>query len=74
MLHTLDMSDEIFRVGPEAHPELAGPPKPDAPIAKWCAKVGGSGYGLAIRVHSLAPYLANAEEFACGWWAGTSCS
>lgn len=63
VLHTMDMSDEIFRVGPEAHLELVGPLKPEAPIATWAAKVGGgSGYGLAIQVHSLDPYLANAEK------------
>jgi len=42
---------------------LVGPLKLDAPFAKWSAKVGGgSGYGLAIQVHSLASYLANAEK------------
>lgn len=62
LLEGINMDDETFRVGPEAHLELVGALKPEAPIAKWTAKVGGGGgYGLAIQVPALGPFLERAE-------------
>lgn len=63
LLEGIGMDDETFRVGPEAHLELVGALKPEAPIAKWAAKVGGGGgYGLAIQVPALGPFLERAES------------
>ncbi|WP_040320001.1 hypothetical protein [Aeromicrobium marinum] len=63
LLEDIGMDDETFRVGAEVHLELVGALKPEAPIAAWTAKVGGGGgYGLAIQVSDLAPFLANAEK------------
>lgn len=63
LLEGIGMDDETFRVGPEAHLELVGALTAEAPIAKWTAKVGGGGgYGLAIQVPELAPFLARAES------------
>lgn len=62
LLEGINMDDETFRVGPEAHLELVGALTPEAPIATWCEKVGGGGgYGLAIQVPDHAPFLAAAE-------------
>ncbi len=61
LLEGINMDDETFRVGPEAHLELVGALTPEAPIAKWCEKVGGGGgYGLAIQVPALGPLLERA--------------
>jgi len=63
LLEEMNMDDDTFRVGAETHLELVGPLKPEAPIAKWCAKVGGGGgYGLAIQVGDHAPYRARIEQ------------
>ena len=63
LLEGIGMDDETFRVGPEAHLELVGALKPEAPTAKWCEKVGGGGgYGLAIQVPALGPFLERAES------------
>ncbi|MGJ9422582.1 hypothetical protein [Aeromicrobium sp. CF3.5] len=63
LLEGIGMDDETFRVGPEAHLELVGALTPEAPIAKWCEKVGGGGgYGLAIQVPALGPFLERAES------------
>ena len=63
LLEGIGMDDETIRIGPEAHLELVGALTPDAPIAKWTAKVGGGGgYGLAIQVPGLAPFLERAES------------
>lgn len=63
LLEGINMDDETFRVGPEAHLELVGALTPEAPIAKWCEKVGGGGgYGLAIQVPALGPLLERAES------------
>lgn len=62
LLEGINMDDETFRVGGESHLELVGALTPEAPIAKWCEKVGGGGgYGLAIQVPALAPFMARAE-------------
>lgn len=61
LLEDIGMDDETFRVGPEAHLELVGALKPEAPIARWCEKVGGGGgYGLAIQVPASGPFLERA--------------
>lgn len=63
LLEGIGMDDETFRVGPESHLELVGALKPEAPIAKWCEKVGGGGgYGLAIQVPALGPFLERAAS------------
>ncbi|KAA1380108.1 VOC family protein [Aeromicrobium fastidiosum] len=62
LLEGINMDDETFRVGGESHLELVGALTPEAPIAKWCEKVGGGGgYGLAIQVPALGPFLERAE-------------
>jgi hypothetical protein len=63
LLEGINMDDETFRVGGESHLELVGALTPEAPIAKWCEKVGGGGgYGLAIQVPALGPFLERAES------------
>lgn len=63
LLEGINMDDETFRVGPEAHLELVGALTNEAPIAKWCEKVGGGGgYGLAIQVPALGPFEERAES------------
>ncbi len=63
LLEGINMDDETFRVGGESHLELVGALTDEAPIAKWCAKVGGGGgYGLAIQVPALGPFLERAES------------
>lgn len=63
LLEGINMDDETFRVGAESHLELVGALTDEAPIAKWCQKVGGGGgYGLAIQVPALGPFLERAES------------
>ncbi len=63
LLEGINMDDETFRVGPESHLELVGALTDETPIAKWCQKVGGGGgYGLAIQVPALGPFLERAES------------